>query len=295
MKFQLLKQPVLGPAVPAVVFENLYSARENDLKVILYVLQKGKIDLFDISKNLHISIAAITSSLLFWTDKGLILCEETTEEKPKKKTVLSSREILKISKENPEIEFLVNRLQKIYGQAINEKGTNAFLSLHLEGNVPVEVILILAMHYAPLQKGPAYTARVILNLFEKSGITTPEKAEEHIRLMIKRDKLYDDVCKIFQLEKEKLTSSEKTIINSWSERLDMSVDMIKAAFESAGGNGSVRYCNGILKSWSQKKYKTPKDIQEEFSFRSQSERNIDQNEDLILQGMNIVPVFDKGE
>ena len=41
MKFQLLKQGVNGPAVPQAVFDNLYDARETDLKVILYVLQKG--------------------------------------------------------------------------------------------------------------------------------------------------------------------------------------------------------------------------------------------------------------
>ena len=229
MKFQLLKQAVVGPAVPQTVFDNLYSARENDLKVILYVLEKGTVDPLDISKKLQISITAINSSLLFWTDKGLILCEEDSPVAKQKKTRLSSQEILKISQENPEIEFLVSSLQKIYGQAINERGTNAFLNLHLQENVPVDVILILAMYYAPLQKGPAYTARVILNLFDKKNITSAEKAEDHIRIMTERNRLYDEVCRIFYLEKEKLTSSEKTTIDSWSESLGMSVDMIKAS------------------------------------------------------------------
>ena len=94
---------------------------------------------------------------------------------------------------------------------------------------------------------------------------------------------------------EKLTSSEKTIINGWYESLEMGVDMIKAAFETAQGNASIRYCNGILKSWSQKGYKTVDDIQQELNFNNLSGKNIDDDNDLILKGMNIVPVFNKGE
>ncbi len=294
MKFQLMKQAVVGPQVPAAVFENLYSARENDLKVILYVLQKGEIDQQDISRNLQISLTAINSSLLFWTDKGLILCEESSDEKPKKKKLLSSQEILNIARSNPEVEILVNQLQKIYGQAINETGTNRYLNLLLQDNIPVDIILVLAMHLAPVQKGPAYTARVIQNLYEKEGITTAEKAEEYIRTLEKREKLYNQVCDIFSLDVSKLTASEKTMINAWNERLDMSVEMIQEAYAAAGTNAGIRYCNGILKSWAQKKYRTPADIQEEFS-QVTTGRNIDRDDDLILKGMTIVPVFDKGE
>ena len=71
--------------------------------------------------------------------------------------------------------------------------------------------------------------------------------------------------------------------------------MIKSAFESAAGNANIRYCNGILKSWSQKGYKTPDDIRSEYSFNSLTGKNIDDDNDLILKGMNIVPVFKKGE
>lgn len=295
MKFHLLKQAVIGPQVPMAVFENLYSAKENDLKVILYALEKGEVEPMDISRSLQISLAAVQSSLLYWTDKGIVMAEDDRQAKPKKKKTLSAREILTISQDHPEIEVLVNQLQKIYGQAINEKGTNAFINLYLQENVPVEVILVLAMHLAPIQKGPAYTARVILNLFEKKGVTSAEKAEEYIATEERHNKAYETVCEIFGLDKAKLTSSEKTIINGWYESLNMSEDMIKSAFETAGGNAGIRYCNGILKSWAQKGYKSADDIQAEFTFNSLTGKNIDDDNDLILKGMNIVPVFNKGE
>ena len=103
------------------------------------------------------------------------------------------------------------------------------------------------------------------------------------------------MCSIFNLDKNKLTSSEKTIINGWYESLGMNEEMIKAAFEAGAVNASIRYCNGILKSWAQKGYKTPADIQQEFTAVSLTGKNINDDNDLILKGMNIVPVFNKGE
>ena len=295
MKFHLLKQAVIGPEVPMAVFENLYNTRDNDLKVILYALKNGEADPMDIARSLDISLSSVQSSLLFWADKGIIMAEEEHLERAKSKKVLSASEILKISESHPEIQILVTQLQKIYGQAINEKGTNTFINLYLEHNVPVDVILVLTMHLAPTSKGPAYTAKIILNLFEKKGITSADKAEEHIRTLENRDKAYDEVCAVFLMDKEKLTTSEKTIINGWYEKLNMSVDMIKSAYESAATNANIRYCNGILKSWSQKGYKTPADIQREFTFTNLSGKNIDAEDDILLQGMHIVPVFNKGE
>ena len=295
MKFHLLKQAVIGPQVPMAVFENLYTAKENDLKVILYALEKDMADPIEISRSLQISLAAVQSSLLYWADKGLVMAEEEQQTKTKKKKTLSAQEILQVSSDHPEIEMLVNQLQKIHGGAVNEKITNKYISLYLLDNVPIEVILILAQHFTSQGKEANYTIKVILNYFEKKGITSAEKAEEYIATEEKRNKAYHTVCGIFGLDKDKLTSSEKTIINSWFESLGMSEVMIKSAFESAAGNANIRYCNGILKSWSQKGYKTPDDIQSEYSFNSLTGKNIDDDNDLILKGMNIVPVFKKGE
>ncbi|MBR4036723.1 MAG: DnaD domain protein, partial [Oscillospiraceae bacterium] len=274
MKFHLLKQAVIGPQVPMAVFENLYTAKENDLKVILYALEKGMVDPMEISRTLQISLAAVQSSLLYWTDKGIILLEEDQQEKPKKKKAMSAQEILNLSADHPEIEIFVNQLQIIYGGAINEKITNKYISLYLLDNIPMEVILILASHFTSNEKEANYSIRVIQNLFEKKGITSAEKAEEYIATEDRHNKAYTAVCSIFNLDKNKLTSSEKTIINGWYESLGMNEEMIKAAFEAGAVNASIRYCNGILKSWAQKGYKTPADIQQEFTAVSLTGKNI---------------------
>ena len=169
MKFHLLKQAVIGPQVPMAVFENLYTAKENDLKVILYALEKGMVDPMEISRTLQISLAAVQSSLLYWTDKGIILLEEDQQEKPKKKKAMSAQEILNLSADHPEIEIFVNQLQIIYGGAINEKITNKYISLYLLDNIPMEVILILASHFTSNEKEANYSIRVIQNGTRRSA------------------------------------------------------------------------------------------------------------------------------
>lgn len=291
MKFQLLKQAVNGPAVPQAVFDNLYDAKENDLKVILYVLSKGDISLADITAHLHITARAAQSSLLFWSDKGLILYEETLFDRPKKKKTLSRRQILQIAGRQPEINVLVAEIQKIYGHPLNERGTGVYISLYLDENIPIEVILLLAAHLVPgTDKTPAYTARIIRDLYSKKGVTSRDKAEEYISLCNSRGERYRRVCRIFGLDRDKLTQREKTMIDSWGEKLSMSYDMIDAARLAAGANDSLQYVNGILKSWSQKGFCRPEDITE-FS-RTGEKAEIDEEEDIMLQGADFVPVFE---
>ena len=85
---------------------------------------------------------------------------------------------------------------------------------------------------------------------------------------------------------------EKTIINRWTEKYKMRYEMIEQSFIRAGSNASIPYCNGIIKSWSQKGYTTPKDLENEISNITQSKRNIDSGEDLIIKNITNVPVLD---
>ena len=63
-------------------------------------------------------------------------------------------------------------------------------------------------------------------------------------------------------------------------------------FIRAGSLAGIAYCNGILKNWSQKGYRTPKDLENEISNITQSKRNIDSQDDLIIKNITNVPVFD---
>ena len=255
-----MKPAAVGTGVPTAVFDNLNSVSGNDLKVILRDIAHGGVDTRKLQQELSLSANAVHSALLRWADFGLIkLIDDGTVEKGVK---LTSEDILAFSQSHGEINVLLNHLQNIFGAPLNEKNTVRFASLYIEEGIPVEVILLLATYFGPSRKSPAYAAKVIESTYRKEKLETLEAAEAYVRLMEERGKLINTVSEIFALDREKLTTSEKTIISSWKETLNMSTDMIRAAKSAAGAQANIRYCNGILKSWSAKGYKKVSDIDE---------------------------------
>ena len=291
MKFVFMKPEFKGTYVPDAVFDGLYDARNNDLKVILYVIKNEETDPLKISSDLNISHSAAVSSLMYWADQGLIHCEEETA-KPKKKKTLSSEVIAKMASD-PGVKALCQNLQIIFGSSLSENYTNQFVSLYLEEIIPVDVILPIAQHYISLEEySPAYILKVIRSWQKKYKFENGKAVDEYLALQENRSKVYAQVCKIFGLDVTKLKTSEKTIINRWQEKYNMSFDMIEESFVRAGSLAGIAYCNGILKNWSQKGYKTPKDLESEISNITQSKRNIDSQDDLIIKNITNVPVFE---
>ena len=291
MKFVFMKPEFKGTYVPDAVFDGLYDARNNDLKVILYVIKNEETDPLKISSDLNISHSAAVSSLMYWADQGLIHCEEETA-KPKKKKALSSEVIAQMASD-PGVKALCQNLQIIFGSSLSENYTNQFVSLYLEENIPVDVILPIAQHYISLEEySPAYILKVIRSWQKKYKFENGADVDKYLALQENRSRVYEKVCKIFGLDVTKLKTSEKTIINRWQEKYNMSFDMIEESFVRAGSLAGIAYCNGILKNWSQKGYKTPKDLESEISNITQSKRNIDSQDDLIIKNITNVPVFE---
>ena len=292
MKYSLIKSEVKGTAVPETVFENLYDANGNDLKVILHVIKTEQTDPLKISSELNISHSAANSSLLFWADKGLILCEEETVKATKKKAVLTS-EIVATLSDDPGVKALVKNLQLVFAGAINEKYTNKFLALYLEESIPVDVILQICHHHINIGiDNPAYIIKVIRSWHSKLGLNSGAAVDEYLALCEKRNEAYKKVCEIFGLSPDKLKSSEKKLIDGWNEKLKMSYDMIKESYIRAGSNANIPYCNGILKSWSQKGYSSPRDLESVIVNITESRRNIDSHEDAPARKIRKVPTLE---
>ena len=289
MKYSLIKSETKGTFVPQVVFDNLYDAHSNILKVILYVIKADSIDPLKISSDLDISLSAVNSALLFWADKGLVHCEEETVKKEKKKTQLTS-EIVATLSDDPGVQALIINLQLIFASALNEKYTNRFLALYLEESIPVDVILQIAQHHINTGiDNPAYIIKVIRSWHSKLGLNSGSAVDEYLALCEKREKFYKQVGEIFGISSDKLKSSEKKIIDRWNENFKMSPEMIRESWLRAGNNANILYCNGILKSWAQKGYSSPKDLDNVIVNITESRRNIDSHSDTPARKIRAVP------
>lgn len=293
MKFTYLKSELRGVFVPEVVFDSLTDARNNDLKVILYIINTGVCDPLKISADLDISHSAAVSSMLYWADKGLLYCKEESEKKTRRKAALTSDIIAKMSSD-PGVQALGKNLQLIFGSSLSEKHTNQFISLYLEECIPVDVILPLAQHNVDKTgiNEPAYIIKIIRSWHKTHKFANGSEVDSFLALMAEREKVYAKVGEIFSISADKLTSSEKTVIDRWQEKYNMSFEMIAESFDRAGEKADIKYCDGILKSWSRKGYKTPKDLADEIINITQSKRNIDSQDDFVARARKNRPTID---
>lgn len=291
MKFNYIKSHLNGTFVPQEVFDNIHDARNNDLKVILYVIQNQDIDPLKISSDLDISLSAVNSSLLYWADKNLIACQEE-ESKKKRKPALTS-EIIASYANDPNVSALCQNLQLVFKTALSEKYTNKFIGLYLEDFIPVDVILQITHHFISIGiDNPAYILKVVKSWYTKYNLVNGQAVDSYLNTLAAREKVYKTVCRIFSYDFEKLKTNEKKIIDKWQENYKMSFEMIEQSYLRAGNLASIPYCNGILKSWAQKGYSTIDDLQNEISNIAQSSKNIDSQQDLIAESLKNVPVFE---
>lgn len=293
MKFTYIKPELKGIFVPDVVFENLNDARNNDIRVILYIINTENCDPLKISAELDISHSAAVSSMLYWADKGLLYCEEESEKKKRRKPALTSDVIATMSSD-PGVQALSRNLQLIFGSSLNERYTNQFMSLYLEDMVPVDVILPLAQHNVNKTgiDNPAYIIKIIRSWQKKHKFTNGSDVDKFLALVAEREKVYAKVGEIFSISPEKLTSSEKTVIDRWQEKYKMSFEMIEESFDRAGQQADIKYCDGILKNWSRKGYSSPKDLTDEIANITQSSRNIDSQDDFVSRARKNIPTID---
>ncbi|MBQ9845102.1 MAG: DnaD domain protein [Oscillospiraceae bacterium] len=293
MQFTYLKSELKGTFVPSVVFDCLTDARSNDLKVILYIIKTGCCDPLKISADLDISHSAAVSSMLYWTDKGLMYCQEESERKHRRKPAITS-EVVATMSSDPGVQALSKNLQLIFGSSLSERHTNQFMSLYLEDCIPVDVILPLAQHNVTRTgvDNPAYIIKIIRSWQKKHKFTNGSDVDVFLALLAEREKVYAKVGEIFTISPDKLTTSEKTVIDRWKEKYNMSFEMIEESFERAGEKADIKYCDGMLKSWSRKGYKTPKDLADEITHITQSRRNIDSQDDFVARARKNIPTID---
>jgi DnaD/phage-associated family protein len=81
------------------------------------------------------------------------------------------------------------------------------------------------------------------------------------------------IRKMFGMGSRSLTSKEKRLILSWTEKMGFDIEMIRLAYEitiEAVKEPSVSYANAILEKWYANKIDTPEKVDEERQKRAAS-------------------------
>ena len=260
---------------PVSFIERYRSADSSALKVGLFLLFGNIADIDGISKELSIPISDVERSLNYWLAAGFLTDASAEKKKPDcshvKKPVIPQNErrmpTTKIAKylRNPEIAALLQEAQAYLGRTLSQNESERLLCIYEYDELPVEVILIIVAYSKKRAK------RNLIGFIEKIArewkedeIDTSIKAEEHLAVLDMRERRYKLISELLDTDVSVFKFRDRLYIDQWFEQLGYDGVLVEEA-KLQSGNNSVAYLNKILRSWSEKGYRTVKDTRQEIS------------------------------
>jgi len=222
---------------------------------------------YQIAHTLSLKESDVNDAIKYWKSLGFDF--EATEKKiikPIHKSVYSPTEIAQHTGSDEQLKLLYEVAQNTLGKILSTADMQTLFWIYDYLGLSAEVI-ILIMNYAIREKKSTmrYIEKVAMNWAEV-GIDTTEKAEELLTSLDKRLTYEHHIKSLFGINSRELTPSEKVIVGEWESTLKPNNDLIIAAFEiniERTGKLSIKYINGILKSWAEKGIATLTQIAEE--------------------------------
>ncbi len=293
-------------AVPSgVVDKYIKIASGNSLKLLLFLLRHGG-TLFS-SEELRDKLGfrregELEDAALFWVQRGIIRADSGTleaasddipvqqmlpeieiqPELPKKRNAA-----LKVNQENaavytagfigeqlnknPELQWLYNEAEKLYGRGLQRNESQTVLMMVEHFGLPVQVAAMLLKYCFKIDKAkPAYIQEVAKS-WADDNVTTVSEADERIARLEKRYSVTEQLRSAMEM-KTKFTAKQTEFITRWSEEYSFNVDMIILAHEitlNNTGSMNFNYTNKILENWYKGGIMTKEAVQQESaSFKS---------------------------
>ncbi len=295
--FESGRPPMLQ--IPQVLADSYLSVASGaQIKVMLCLIRFEGMPLDEngIAKHCHLSADEVHSAINFWveqkmlTRRGSTLCLQAPETVQQiKLPTYTSEEILALSEQNKEFSEVLEAAQGVLGKIFNHNDASILYGIYDNLGFSGDLILqLLGFCAGTGKKSFRYIERVALDWHDR-GIDSFEKADSYIRHLEQIAKDEYRIADAFGISNRALSKKEKEFIARWREEMNLSFDMIEAAYEvcvDSKGKLSFPYINGILTDWHTKGWKTPDEIQKrEPAAEPESSRVMTQFERSALQQM----------
>ena len=271
-------------AVPTAVADRyLKFCSELQLKVLLLALRQGQspVDSAAVAARLGIGEAEVDDCLQYWLESGLFCQSDapapaplpaasqalpprtTAERTPDAQTIttlrarghLSPAEINTLLREDRQFAGLAAELERARGSVLSpsEQEILAYLFGSLE--LSPDYLLVAAAYCRDKgKKKLSYLEKMIAGWLEQ-GIDSYEKAECHIRRLVRQEDRESRIRRLFGLPERALTAREKACVTRWFEEYIIPEELIRLAYDrtvEATGKVSFAYIDKILAAWAAK-------------------------------------------
>jgi len=255
-------------------FVNEYMLRANPAYAMVYLCaytytsQGLRVpESYQIAHMLSMKESDVTDAIKYWKSLGFEFEGDKKKiAKPIHKSIYSPTEISQHTSSDEQLRLLYEVAQNTLGKILSTADMQTLFWIYDYLGLSAEVI-ILIMNYAIREKKSTmrYIEKVAMNWADE-GIDTSEKAEERLTLLDKKRTYEHHIKSLLGLNSRELTPSEKVIVGEWESIIKPNNELIIAAFEiniERTGKLSIKYINGILKSWAEKGIMTLEQISEE--------------------------------
>ncbi len=260
-------------SVPAsVVDKHIKTASSVYLKVLLTILRNTgvRMNTAQVAEQLSVTEDEVTEAIRYWENAGVFsfggdegLRASNVNRISTKPVYVSAVEISKLLEGKPELRFMFDRLEQIYGRPVTSTEQRSYIYLYEAAGLPADVLVMIAEHCVSIDKPSIrYIEKTALN-WADDGIDTHDKAIARISELSKLHQMETKVKKCFGIENRNLSANERKYVKAWTEEYYFDMDMIELAYDrmvDGIGRLSFPYLNTILKSWHENHLKTVEDV-----------------------------------
>lgn len=249
------------------------------LKVLLWVYRhiSEAPDSAAIAKAIGVPEADINDALRYWCDAGILLCADEPavtvpapkNEVPKKTVSPQTRkpdrvEVSKRGLECPEIAFLLQEAQQLFGRCLRQSEASTLVWLYDDEGMGVAVLLMLIQYAVSEERcNIGFIERTALDWID-SGVTDLKTAEAKLNELARRKTAWGIVCRAFSMDRRAPSKKEQETAYKWIEEWKYGQDILKAAYDACADSiskFSFPYIDKIITGWHKQGVKTLDDIE----------------------------------
>ena len=204
--------------MPRLVFAHLARADGDTIRAALYLLGGGGTDPRTMARDLGMpSIEAAKRAMQYWAGAGLLVSDRDA---PLPKTEMQKASAIDLTTLNdPYVSVLCEEAQTAFGKALSRTEMQRLVSLYLNDGWQPDVVLLCCAEVARQGRRTVGALSRELLKWRDAGVETGEDAERYLKQQAQRE--------------------------SWR----FGADMIEEALLRADNHRTVRYVDGILRSW----------------------------------------------
>lgn len=313
MKFEIVDFPggleFLKPASPF-----LQNAGALPLKVLFTLLTERAFQSDVLAAQLDCDEKEVRDALAYWVDCGLFsrcggkltfaidIPAVVPIRKPMPASVaavpvMTSEEAVRRLKDNEELKFLIEQMQRCFGRLLTQNEISQTVALCDYSGLPVDVMILLVGYCVSVGKtSMAYIKKVAMDWGER-GIVTQRQADEQLKALASQSRSGEIVAKALDVTGRNLVAREREYADDWVTVLGFDGEMIAEAYSQcalATGKRDFRYIDKILHNWSEngvttlEQAKTQK--QNRYSKTSRKKTDAGANDEFLKNALSIKDV-----